>query len=117
MAYATKQIDHEKRKNQEGSYSLYNYLYHYLLDNYEPETLESSYACEATENLLTKEGIAYARKAGNNTDESFVRSQARQAITNFVNNKGAHGDTGTNFGKCYDNSFDTVKRSIQDLRW
>lgn len=115
--YATRQQDHEKRKNQEGSYSLYNYLYHYLLDNYEPENLESSYACEATENLLTKEGIAYARRANNNTDEKFVRSQAKEAIANFCNNDGKHGDTANNFGKQYNSSFDTVKNALSDLRW
>lgn len=115
--YATKEQDHEKRKNAEGSYSLYNYLYHYLLDNYEPKNLESSYACEATENLLTKEGIAYARKTNNNVDKEFIRGQARNAIVNFCKNKGEHGDTANNLGKRQDNSFKNIVRSMQDLRW
>lgn len=115
--YQTKEQDHQKRAAQEGSYSLYNYLYHYLLDNYEPSQLESSYAAEATEHLLVKEGIAYARKANNNTDPQYVKQVARNAITNFCHNDGKRGDTADNMGKAQDSSFDTIKQSVQDLRW
>lgn len=113
MAYANKKIDHEKRKNQEGSYSLYNHLYHYLLDNYESDH-------NFTDNdkvVLVREGIAYNQKGGQLIDENEIRSTVDDAIEEFKYNKGEHGDTAQNLGKAQSNSFDTIKRSIADLRW
>lgn len=115
--YNSKEQDHQKRRDQEGSYSLYNYLYQYLLSNYEPENLGSSYACEATENLLLKEGIAYNSKGGNQMSNEKVRQTARQAITNFCNNNGKHGNTSKQFGKGQSNSVKTIASALEDLRW
>lgn len=117
MSYKNKEQDHQKRKDQEGSYSLYNHLYNWLLNNYEPEQLESSYACEAAENLLVDEGKAYCLKGKGKYDESFVRGQARKAIAAFCSNDGEHGDTAGNLGNMQDNSFENIKRTISDLRW
>ena len=117
MAYANQKQDHEKRKNQEGSYSVYNHMYEYLLSNYEPENLESSYTSEAAENILIKIGIAYAKKGGNTTDYNTMKQNARQAIANFVNNNGKHGDTADMFGKAQNNSINSIKQSLQDLKW
>lgn len=117
--YANKEIDHEKRKNQEGSYSTYNYMYRYLMDNYEPKQVDNlpSIALESLEHKLVKLGKEYCVKGGNKFNESELTGNARTAISNFINNNGSHGDTGNNLGKTYDNSFENIKRSIQDLRW
>lgn len=115
--YATKEQDHEKRKNAEGSYSPYNYAYHYLLDNFEPEQLSASFACEQAEKLLFKEVKAYCNKCGKQMSDDEIMSNVRNAITNFYNNKGEHGDTANNLGKRQDNSFRNIVRSLQDLRW
>lgn len=117
MAYASKEQDHQKRRDQEGSYSLYNYMYRYLMDNFEPEQLGDSAAAESAENLLVKEGKAYSIKGGKNVGEDFLRGQARKAVASFCLNNGEHGDTAGNFGKAQSNSFDNVKRAVSDLRW
>ena len=117
--YATKQQDHEKRKNQEGSYSVYNYMYRYLMDNYEPEQLDSkpSIALESLEHKLVNIGKEYLVKGGNKINDKELANYASGAITNFINNKGEHGDTANNLGKRQENSFNTVKESLADLRW
>ena len=112
MAYKNKQQDHEKRKNQEGSYSLYNYIYHYLMDNFEPGQVT-----EAAHQLLYREAKAYCLKGGKQASDEEIKADIKQAIDNFNSNNGEHGDTADNFGKAQDNSFDTVKRSLSDLRW
>lgn len=115
--YANKQIDHEKRKNQEGSYSVYNYMYRYLMDNYEPKNLESSYACEAAENILIKEGKAYCIKGGNKISKEELKQHAMDAVSNFINNNKKHGDTANNLGKAQTETFENIKKSIQDLKY
>ena len=117
--YATKEQDHEKRKNQEGSYSVYNYMYRYLMNNYEPKQLDSksSIALESLENKLVKIGKEYLIKGGNKIDESELKHYASGAITNFIDNDDKHGDTANNLGKQQDNSFNTIKKSLMDLKW
>lgn len=115
--YANKQIDHEKRKNQEGSYSVYNYMYRYLMDNYEPKNFESSYACEATERLLIKYGKAYCKKGGNKISDEELKQHARDAVTNFIHNNKEHGDTAHNFGKRQNETFENIKNTINDLKY
>lgn len=119
MAYATKEIDHEKRKNREGSYSLYDYLYRYLMDNYEPEQLadKPSMALESLERKLLDVGREYMLTGNGQHNDKDIVQEARNAINNFIDNNGKHGDTAQNFGKMQDSSFDTVKQSISDLRW
>ena len=117
MAYANKIEDHQKRRDQEGSYSLYNHLYNYLLNNYEPENLESSIACESAERDLISVGREYQLNGKGKYNDDEIKHNARQAISNFVNNDGEHGDTANNFGKEHENSFDTVKESLFDLKW
>ena len=119
MAYATKEIDHEKRKNQEGSYSLYNYIYRYLMDNYEPEQLadKPSMALESLERKLLDVGREYMLNGKGNYNDKDIVQEARKAINSFIKNDGEHGDTAQNLGKMQNNSFDTVKQSISDLRW
>lgn len=119
MAYATKEIDHEKRRNGEGSYSPYNYMYHYLMDNYEPEQLNNkpSMALESLERKLLAIGKEYCLKIGVKMDDKALASYASGAITNFINNDSEHGDTANNLGKRQENSFNTIKAAISDLRW
>ena len=117
--YATKQQDHEKRKDQEGSYSVYNYMYRYLMDNYEPEQLDSkpSIALENLEKQLATEGLDYSLKGGNSITKEELLQYARSAISNFIDNKGEHGDTADNLGKSQENSINSIARNIKDLRW
>ncbi len=104
-------------KREGAYYNTYNYMYRYLMDNFEPQQLEASIACEAAEKQLVKEGKKFCVNRGEKYNEDQLVSDAREAITNFVNNKGEHGDTGNNLGKGYNNSFNTIKESISDLRW
>lgn len=110
--YATKEQDHEKRKDQEGSYSLYNYIYHYLEDNFEPgQDLTGAHE------LLFREAKAYCIKGGKQINDQEIKENIKQAISNFNANDGQHGDTANNLGKRQDNSFKNIVRSLQDLRW
>ena len=113
--YADKQQDHEKRAKQEGSYSVYNYMYRYLMDNYEPEQLNNIY--EQVYNQLVKIGKEYCIKGGTKINDGELNNNARQAITNFIDNNGEHGDTANNLGKAQDNSFENIKRSLMDLKY
>lgn len=117
--YKNKQEDHEKRKNQEGSYSVYNYMYRYLMDNYEPEQLDDkpSMALESLEKQLAAEGLDYSLKGGNKITKEELLQHARSAISNFINNKGEHGDTAHNLGKGQENSINSIARNLKDLRW
>lgn len=119
MAYATKEQDHEKRKNQEGSYSVYNEMYRYLMKECDPKQLDNlpSSVLESLEKTLAVVGEEYALKGGNKIEPSVLRHIASGAITNFINNNGKHGDTGDNLGKEQHNSFKNVVRTISDLRW
>lgn len=119
MAYANKQIDHEKRKNCEGSYSPENYMYRYLMDNYEPQQLNDkpSMALESLERKLVDTAKEYLINAGISYATGDLAPMARSVISRFINNNGEHGDTAHNLGKMQNNSFDTVKESISDLRW
>lgn len=119
MAYANKEQDHEKRKNQEGSYSVYNQMYRYLMANYEPAQLDSkpSAVLESVEKQLVMEGIDYNLKGGVKMGKDELRHLASSAITNFINNDGQRGDTADNLGKRQENSFKNIARSISDLRW
>jgi len=117
--YKNKQEDHEKRKNQEGSYSVYNYMYRYLMDNYEPEQLDDkpSMVLEGLEKQLAAEGLDYSLKGGNKITREELLQYARSAISNFINNKGEHGDTAQNLGKEHENSINAIARNLKDLRW
>lgn len=117
--YATKEQDHEKRKNLEGSYSVYNEMYRYLMKEFEPEQLDNmaSIQLESLEKQLAIIGEEYSLKGGKKIEPSELRKIASGAITNFINNKGQHGDTGDNFGKRQENSVKNIVRSISDLRW
>lgn len=117
--YKNKQEDHEKRKNQEGSYSVYNYMYRYLMDNYEPQQLDSkpSIALESLEKQLAAEGLDYSLKGGNKITKEELLQHARSAISNFINNKGEKGDTAHNLGKEHENSINAIARNLKDLRW
>lgn len=119
MAYANKQQDHEKRKNQEGSYSVYNDMYRFLMKNYDWRQLNNlpSAALESLEKTLAVEGEEYSLKGGNKTEPQELMKIARNAITNFINNKSQHGDTGSNFGHKHDNSIRNIARTISDLKW
>lgn len=119
MAYANKQQDHEKRKNQEGSYSVYGDMYRFLMKNYDWRQLDNSPAdaLESLEKTLVVEGEEYSLKGGKRTDPKELRKIASSAIANFINNKGKHGDTGNNFGHTHDNSIRNIARTISDLKW
>lgn len=108
--YQTKEIDHEKRKTGKGSYSPYNWIYHFLLDNFEVND-------DIPEDILYKEYKAYCIKCNIKSSNEQAKYDIKKAIDNFRKNDGKHGDTAQNLGKAQDNSFETVKRSVMDLRW
>lgn len=110
--YADKEQDHEKRANQEGSYSLYNYMYHYLLDNFEP-----GYVPSAAHMLLFREAKAYCLKGGKHKSDDEIREAIKAAIKAFNENDREHGDTANNLGKKHDSQFEDVKSALKDLRW
>lgn len=112
MAYATREIDHEKRKNGEGSYSPYNWIYHYLMDNFEPGQVP-----DKADNLLFRECKAYCLKTGVKMDDTQIHDTVDRAKAAFDSNNGARGDVAHNLGKRQENSFDTIKATISDLRW
>lgn len=117
MATISKEQRYQDMKDHNGMYSLYNYMYHYLLDNFEPENLESSFACENAEHLLVKEGKGY-NAAGNITmSDSDITQTARKAIRNFCTNNGEKGDPGNNMGKNHSSTFDNIKSALEDHRW
>ena len=74
-------------------------------------------ALESLEKTLAVVGEEYALKGGNKVEPSELRKIASGAITNFINNKGQHGDTGDNLGKKYHNSFKNIARTISDIKW
>ena len=117
--YATHEQDHEKRKNQEGSYSVYNYMYHYLMDNYEPEQIKNMPSDQyiSVEQKLIDTGKEYCLKGGQRPGTQSIIDDAIRALNNFVANDGQHGDTANNFGKRYNNSFAAIRDSIADLKW
>lgn len=117
MGYATKEQDHEKRKNQEGSYSVYNFMYHYLMDNFEPGNFKSESVKKSAERELIYEGREYCLEGGNRVDDKELATAAKDAIANFIKNDGEHGDTADNFGNRHENQLDTIKQSLADLRW
>lgn len=111
MAYANKEIDHDKRKNQEGSYSPYNHIYSYLMSNYEPGYRFT----DADKRLMLEEYVRYCMDGG--SDMSHAKDDIVKAISNFKNNNEQHGDTAHNFGKSGGSSFDAIKKTVADLRW
>ena len=117
--YATREEDHEKRKNQEGSYSVYNYMYRYLMDNYEPAQIKTMPSDQyiSIEQKLIDTGKEYCLKGGQKPGVQSIINDARKALNNFVANNGQHDDTAHNLGKRQDNSFATVRDSISDLKW
>lgn len=117
MAYTSNEQEHEKRKNQEGSYSVYNHMYHYLEDNFEPKNLESSYMCEKAERMLIGEGMEYCLQGGKKVSKDELKGAARNAICNFVNNEGKVGNDPGNLGRRQENSLNNIKQSLADLRW
>lgn len=123
MAYYTKEQRHEKELNHDGSFSLENKLQAYLRDKYSPESLESSYACEAAEKLLANVARDYDAASGKQEDMNKPYEQiARQAIVKYLNNwknkTPGEDDRGKRFGKSQDhyNSFDTIKNTITGLQ-
>lgn len=117
MGYATKEQDHEKRKNQEGSYSVYGFMYHYLLDNYEPDNLKLDSMKNTAIRELIYEGREYCIEGGNTMSNDELKKEAKKAVDNFVANNGEHGDTAQNLGNQQNNQLDTIKSALQDLRW
>ncbi len=117
--YTTKEQDHKKRMSQEGSYSVYNEMYRFLMKSYDWRQLDNlpSAALESLEKTLAVEGEEYLLKGGNKIEPQELRKIARGAITNFINNKGQHGDTGDNLGHKHDNSIRNIARTISDLKW
>lgn len=112
--YATKKEDHAKRMTGTGSYSPYNYIYHYLMDNFEP-----SQDLSAAGELLQREYKAYCIKCGIAYNHNAAINDIKNAISNFKSNNGQHGDTAGNLGKAHEgnDSFNNVKQSLQDLHW
>lgn len=110
MAYQNKEIDHQKRATGTGSYSPYNHIYNYLLNNFETTQ-------QIPEDILYQEYKAYCIRCGIKCTSGKAKEDIRNAITNFKANDGKHGDTANNFGKAQDNSLESIKSTISALRW
>ena len=122
MAYVTKEQEQEQEqehKRQGGYYSVYNFMYKHLMDNYEPIQVKkmSDSALKSLERKLVYIGREYCIKGGDIIDNNGLANDAEKAVSNFIDNNGSHGDTSHAFGKTQSNSFDTIKSSIEDLRW
>jgi len=115
--YKDKATDHEKRKNEEGSYSLYNHLYNKLLRDYEPANLMNPEFCRTIEAALIGEGKEYAIKGGKDSSDKTVTEAARQAMKNFIaNGKKKSGDA-EHIGRSQKDTFENIKRTITDLKY
>lgn len=112
MAYKDKQTDYLKRQNGEGSYSPYNFIYHYLMDNFEP-----SQDLSGIGEVLTEQYKEYCIKHGITLNDESMRNDIKMAVDNFKTNNGKHGDTAHNLGKAQSNSVNTIARTLQDLKW
>ena len=115
--YKDKATDHEKRKNEEGSYSLYNHLYNKLLRDYEPSNLMNEQIRRTAEASLIGEGKEYAIKGGKDSSDKTVTEAARKAMAKFIeNNKKKSGDA-EHIGRGQKETFENIKRTISDLRF
>lgn len=112
----SKEQDKQKRINREGSYSLYNRMYHYLLDNYEPTQVSGVLKNDAIEQLK-RIGSEYMLKAGETTSDKELVDTAKEAIDNFIKNDGKEGTDPHNLGKAQDNSFDTIRDTVSSMLW
>lgn len=113
-----KQVDFQTRQNHTGSYSTYNYLYHYLLDNYEPDNLTDPALEKQVHDNLMKLGKGYAAKVGEVPDDKTLCDTACNAIANFKNNDKAKADTGHELGEPNSNSdsFKNIVKTIKSFR-
>lgn len=113
-----KQVDFQTRQNHTGSYSTYNYLYHYLLDNYEPDNLTDPALEKQVHDNLMKLGKGYAAKAGSTPSDQELCDTACNALENFKHNKRANADTGHPLGETNSNndSFKNIVNTIKSFR-
>ena len=97
--------------NTTGAYSSpYNWIYHYLLDNYETDQ-------QIPEDILYKEYKAYCYTRKIKSSDEQAKHDIEKAISNFRKNDGKHGDTAQNLGKRHESPLNTIKDSLKDLRW
>lgn len=115
--YKDKATDHEKRKNEEGSYSLYNHLYNKLLRDYEPANLMNEESCRTVEAALIGEGKEYAIKGGKDSSDKTVTEAARKAMENFIKNKKSKSGDAEHLGRSQKDTFENIKRTIADLKY
>jgi hypothetical protein len=110
--------DFATRQNHTGSYSTYNYLYHYLLDNYEPENLTDPALEKSVHDNLMKLGKGYAAKVGDMPSDQDLCDTACNAIENFKSNNKAKADTGHDLGEPNSNadSFKNIVNTIKSFR-
>lgn len=115
--YGSKDKEHAKRKAQDGSYSMYNHLYHYLMDNYEPSNMGDFMLRDKAFKELVVEGMNYSISGGRQPSIDAIKYDARKALQNFCANKGEQGNTSDHLGNGQANSLDSIKASLGDLRW
>lgn len=115
--YGSKDKERAKRKAQDGSYSMYNHLYHYLMDNFEPSDMEDFSLRDKAFKMLIVEGMNYSISGGKQPSIDAIKYDARKALQNFHNNDGKEGTTSDHLGKAQDNSIGAIRDSLSDLRW
>lgn len=99
MAYKNKADYYTKQAQHEGSFSPRSFMMQTLSDKYSPESLESSFACEAAEKLLATAAKKHDMKSGINKPIEEYISTARTAIVDFCNNHATNQEehTGSRF--------------------
>lgn len=115
--YGSKAEERSKRKAQEGGYSLYNHLYHYLMDNFEPSNMGSSDLRDKAFKMLVVEGMNYSIKGGKQPSIDAIKYDARKAVEAFRANDDKEGTTSDHLGNRQDDTLTTIKDSISDLRY
>lgn len=123
MAYATAEKRHQKQAAHEGSFSTEQKLMSYLRDKYSPESLESSYACEACENILAKVARDYDAEINEKHDDEYYKTLARGTITRYLKNwedkVPGEDNRGKRLGKAQyaEDTWNTVKNTISGIHW
>ena len=123
MAYATAEERHQKQAAHEGSFNTEQKLMSYLRDKYSPEALESSYACEACENILAKVARDYDAEINEKHDDEYYKTLARGTITRYLKNwedkVPGEDNRGKRLGKAQDaeDTWNTVKNTISGIHW
>lgn len=107
------------RKEHKGQYTLHNHLYHWLLDNYEPQQLKDDDTRQRAETQLRQVGFNYTANGGDPISDEELDEEIRSAVDDFIENRKQHGDTADRLGKGIDlnNATSHLFQATKDRRW